>query len=63
MSTNFFFFLMENLVADKGDEDGHEGGDDVEEAVGEVGEGGDVEDEGLGHAAGVPGDEDGGDRG
>ena len=54
---------LEDLPAEGGDDDGHQGGDDVEEAEGGVGEGGDGEDGGLGHAAGGPGEEWRGDRG
>ena len=44
-------------------EDGHQGTDDIEETVGEIGEGGDTKDGGLRHAASVPGNEYGGDGG
>lgn len=49
-----FFFGTENLVAQHGDGDGHKGRKDVEEAVGQVGERRDMQDERLGHTAGVP---------
>ena len=42
---------------------GHEGADDVEEAVWEISERGNTEDGGLGHAAGVPRNENRGDGG
>lgn len=58
-----FFFRAENLVAQHGDGDGHQGRDDVEEAVGQVGERGDMQHQRLRHAAGVPRHEDGGDGG
>lgn len=50
-------------AAGGGDEDAGEGGEEVEEAVGEVGEGGYAEDGALHKAAGVPGDEHAGDCG
>ena len=52
----------DDLPADGRDADGHQGADQVEEAVGGVNEGGDGEDGGLGHAAGGPGIEGRGDR-
>ena len=41
----------------------HQGADEVEEAVGKVGESGHSENRGLSHAAGIPRNEDGGDSG
>ena len=57
---NAHILLSDNLIACPCHEDAHQGADEVEEAVGEVGEGGHAEDGGLGHAAGVPGNEHGG---
>ena len=45
------------LPAEYGVDDGHDGGEQEEEGVGKIGEGGDTEDGGLCHAACVPGDE------
>ena len=53
---------MDNLVSCPCYKDAHQGADEVEETVGEIGEGGYAEDGGLGHAAGIPGDEHGGYR-
>ena len=50
-----------NLKADGCYEDAHQGADEVEEAVGQVGQRGHAEDGGLRHAARVPGDEGRGD--
>ena len=58
-----FFFGAEYLITQHGDEDGHQRRDDVEEAVGKVLDGGDFQHQGLGHAAGVPRYEHGGDGG
>ena len=58
---NSLLLLADNLIPCPCYEDAHQGADEVEEAVGEVGEGGHAEDGGLGHSAGVPGDEHGGD--
>lgn len=44
-------------------DDGHDGAEKVEEAIGQVGECGDSEHRALGHSAGVPRNEDGGDGG
>ena len=49
-----FFFRAENLVAQHGNGDGHQGRDDVEEAVGQIGKRGDMQHQRLCHAAGVP---------
>ena len=53
------YFLV--FPADGGHEDGHQGTDEVEETVGEIGEGGDAKNGGLRHAASVLGNEYGGD--
>ena len=45
------------LPAEGGVDDGHHGGEQAEEGVGQVGEGGNAKHGGLGHAAGVPWDE------
>ena len=58
-----FFLGTEYLISQHGDEDGHQWRDDVEEAVGKVFDGGDFQHQGLGHAAGVPRYEHGGDCG
>ena len=50
-----------DLVADGSDEDACDGGQDVEEAIGQIGECGHIEDCGLRHAAGAPGNEHRGD--
>ena len=59
---NAHILLPYNLIACPCTKDTHERADKVKEAIGEVGEGGYAEDGGLGHAAGVPGDEYGGYR-
>ena len=56
----FYLFLANNLVSRPYHEDAHQGTDEVEEAVGKVGKRGHAKDGGLGHTAGVPGDEHGG---
>ena len=58
-----FFFNTENLVAQHGDGNGHQGREDVEKAIGQVGERRDMQDERLGHTAGVPWHEHRGDGG
>ena len=50
-----------DFPTDGGHENGHQGTDEVEETVGEIGEGGDAKDGGLRHAASVPWNEYGGD--
>ena len=57
-----FFLHSENLVAYHGHGYRHQGRDDVEEAVGQVGERGDMQHQRLRHAAGVPRHKDRGDR-
>ncbi len=52
----------QNLVADGHDEDAHERTDEVEEAVRQVSQRRHVQHGGLGHTAGIPGDEYGGNR-
>ena len=52
--------LANNLIACPCDEDAHQGADEIEEAVGQIGESGYAEDSGLGHAADIPRDEYGG---
>ena len=52
-----------DFPTDGGHEDGHQGTEEVEETVGEIGEGGDTQDGGLCQAAGVPWNEYGGDGG
>ena len=52
-----------DFPTDGGHENGHQGTEEVEETVGEIGEGGDTQDGGLCQAAGVPGNEYGGDGG
>ncbi len=47
-------FLTVYLIADGGYEDGHEGADQVEDAIGQIGQGGYSKHGGLGHTAGVP---------
>jgi hypothetical protein len=53
---------VHDFPADGRDTDGHQGADQVEEAEGSIGEGGNGEDGGLGHAAARPGVERRGDR-
>ena len=52
-----------NSPTEGGNNDADEGREVVEEAIGQVGEGGDAEDSALGESARVPGYEDGGDCG
>ena len=52
-----------DLPPDGGDDDGHQGTEEVEEAVGKIGDGGYAEDGALRHAAGVPRHQDAGDGG
>ena len=53
--------VVVNPVARSGHEQAHDGAEEVEEAVGEVGEGGYAEHGALRHAAGVPGHQHRGD--
>ena len=59
----FFLRPSENLIPNKGDGDGHQRGDDVEETVGKVLQRGDLQHHRLRHAAGVPRHQHGGDGG
>ena len=52
--------MANNLIVCPCDEDAHQGADEIEEAVGQIGESGYAEDSGLGHAADIPRDEYGG---
>ena len=58
-----FTFVFFDLPADGSDKDAHQRGKQVEETIGEIGEGGDAQHRGLCHATGVPGDEHRGDGG
>ena len=55
-------FFFPNLPADGGNDDARYRREEVEEAVGQIGERGHAEDGALGETAGVPGNEHGGDR-
>ena len=50
------FLVSLYLPTEGGVDDGHQGGEQTEEGVGQVGEGGNAKHGGLCHAAGVPGD-------
>ena len=53
---SFFLFLpADNLISCPCYKDAHQGTDEVEEAIGEIGDCRYAEDSGLGHAASVPG--------
>ena len=56
-------FFPVDFKSDGGHQDGHEGADEVEDAIGQVGDGGHAEHGGLGHTAGVPRHEHGDDGG
>ena len=57
----FAHIFLDYFVTGRRNQDAHHRAEDVEEAEGQVGEGRYTQDGGLGHAAGIPRDECGGD--